>query len=183
LGIGLTLVRSLVGLHGGTVRAHSDGPGKGSEFTVRLPLRAGPPPAAIGPAEGAAGPTGRSLRVVVVDDNRDAGESLGQLLRLHDHQVRVFPSGAEALEAIPAFRPDVVLLDIGLPDLDGYQVALRLRQLPGGADVFLVAVTGYGQEEHRRRAAAAGFDYHLVKPINFAALHELMQQIEIPFRR
>ncbi len=112
----------------------------------------------------------------MVNDNRDAEDSLGMLLRLYGHQVEVFHSGKAALEAIPRFRAEVVLLDIGLPDLDGYQVARRLRQQPEGAKVTLVAVTGYGQEEHRRRTTSAGFDHHLVKPVDYAALEEILQR-------
>jgi PAS domain S-box-containing protein len=178
LGIGLTLVRSLVGLHGGEITGHSDGLGKGSEFIVCLPsLPQQPTPRPEAAEERAVG-NGRPLRVVVIDDNQDAGDSLGMLLRLNYHQVEVFQSGRLALQTIPAFRPDVVLLDIGLPDMDGYQVARRLRQQPGGADVLLVAVTGYGQEEDRRRAAAVGFDHHLVKPVEPKVLEGLLADLK-----
>jgi PAS domain S-box-containing protein len=174
LGIGLTLVRSLVELHGGSITARSDGLGEGSEFTVRLPLlppeRVPSPPAEKALPEQA----GRRLRVVVVDDNADARESLGQLLRLYGHELLVLSSGEVAIQSFAEFRPDVVLLDIGLPDIDGYQVAQRIRALPDGTSVRLVAVTGYGHEEHRRRAAAAGFDHHLVKPVKLAELQELL---------
>jgi CheY-like chemotaxis protein len=175
LGIGLTLVRSLVTLHGGDIAGHSDGLGLGSTFTVRFPLLAQPPAT---PTAVPALPAGEAppLRVIVVDDNADAGDSLGMLLRLYQHRVEVVRSGKTALDLFPAFRPDVVLLDIGLPEMDGYQVAHRLRQLPGGADAYLIAVTGYGQEEHRRRAAEAGFDHHLVKPLDPTALETALRR-------
>lgn len=174
LGIGLTLVRSLVELHGGKITAHSDGLGKGSEFTVRLPLVRKPCVTDKQTDTTVPGQKGRGLRAILVDDNVDAGESLGQLLRLYGHEVLVSYSGAIALESFPKFQPDVVLLDIGLPDIDGYQVAQRIRDLPGGGKVKLIAVTGYGHEEHRRRAAAAGFDHHLVKPVNPVELQDLL---------
>jgi PAS domain S-box-containing protein len=165
LGIGLTLVQRLVQLHGGTVTAHSEGPGRGSEFVLRLPAIPGPPPERDGkkepPESMAAG-----KRVLVVDDNRDAASSLADLLELQGHEVCVAFDGSEALVMARQQRPQVVLLDIGLPGIDGYEVARRMRDVPGLRDAVLVALTGYGHEEDRRRSREAGFDRHLVKPVN-----------------
>jgi PAS domain S-box-containing protein len=173
LGVGLTLVKGLVEMHGGSVAAHSDGPGQGSELVVCLP--AGPATGGRGEPEGRpATPRplapARRLRVLVVDDNRDAAVSLAMLLRLWGHEARTAHDGPSALKAALSYRPEVVLLDIGLPGPDGYEVARRLRAVLSPAAVRLVAVTGYGQEEDRRRSREAGFDAHLVKP---AALDEL----------
>jgi PAS domain S-box-containing protein len=172
LGIGLTLVKSLVEMHGGSVEAHSDGPGKGSELVVRLPtLGREPAPVAEG---GEGGPPSPSRRVLVVDDNGDAAESLAMLLRAWGHEVRTTHDGLAALNAAEQVRPEVILLDIGLPRMDGYEVARRLRQRADMRDVLLVALTGYGQEEDRRRAKEAGFDAHLTKPANPTALQRLL---------
>jgi signal transduction histidine kinase len=175
LGIGLTLVRSLVERHGGTIEAASEGPGRGSELRVRLPLLAAPerrePAAAPEPAAPAAAVR---LRVLLVEDNLDAAESLGELLRIWGHEVTIAHDGAAALRAVPETRPEVVLLDIGLPGMDGYEVASRLRATPGLAGLRLVAVTGYGQESDRRRARLAGFDHHLVKPVDLDRLRALL---------
>jgi CheY-like chemotaxis protein len=174
LGIGLTLVRRLVELHGGEVRAASAGPGRGSEFTVTLPARPAPAPAVAAPkpARSAAGPAPR--RVLVVDDNVDAAESLGRLLRLLGHEVAVAHDGPAALDAFAAARPEVVFLDIGLPGMDGYEVSRRLRGSRAGSDALLVALTGYGQDEDRARSREAGFDHHLVKPVDPAAIEDLL---------
>ena len=179
LGLGLTLVRNLMELHGGTVEAHSAGPGQGSEFIVRLPLRSGGDEVGSeGTREGDARPAAaarKGLRVLVVEDNVDGARSLGLLLRLDGHEVRAVHDGPAALVEAAAFRPEVVLLDIGLPrGMDGYEVARRLRQLPGNESAFLVALTGFGQEEDRQRSSAAGFDAHLVKPVNPEVLHDLL---------
>jgi signal transduction histidine kinase len=175
LGIGLTLVKRLVELHGGRVSAHSAGPGQGSEFVVRLPLPAAPglvrAPSSR-PTRGAAGAAGR--RVLIVEDNADAADSLALLLRALGHEVRVVGDGPAALEAASSFRPDVALLDIGLPEMDGYEVARRLRRDPALGDAVLVALSGYGQEEDRRRSHAAGFDVHLVKPVDLEGLQALL---------
>ncbi|HWN40640.1 MAG TPA: ATP-binding protein [Thermoanaerobaculia bacterium] len=176
LGIGLALVRRLVELHGGTVQALSDGPGRGSEFVVALPvLRVGKMPEEA-PADDAQdevrGASGR--RILVADDNRDSAESLGMLLELAGHQVRLAYDGQEALDAAGEFLPEVLLLDIGLPRMDGYQVAARLRQDPRHDGMLLVAVTGYGTESDRDRGRAAGFDHHLVKPVDPVALRDLI---------
>ncbi|HVR98064.1 MAG TPA: ATP-binding protein [Thermoanaerobaculia bacterium] len=175
LGIGLTLVRSLVEMHGGTVEAASDGLGKGSELVVRLPAlpeeaaAAGQPSPEVPEAAAAA-----SRRILVVDDNVDSAESLALLLQLYGHQARLAHDGVTGLEEARSFLPDVVLLDIGLPRLDGYSVARRLRQEPGLDHVTLIAMTGYGQEEDRRRSKDAGFDHHLVKPVDLDTLRGLL---------
>jgi PAS domain S-box-containing protein len=174
LGLGLALVRRLVEMHGGGVEAHSDGPGKGSEFVVRLPLLRNPIPAQPRPKPDGDGDGPSCRRVLVVDDNRDAAESLAVLLRHAGHEVRTAWDGPAALDLAPGFRPEVVLLDIGLPGMDGYEVARRLRGRPELEHVVLVAVTGYGQDEDRRRSGAAGFAYHLTKPVEPAALQRLL---------
>jgi PAS domain S-box-containing protein len=163
LGIGLTLVKALVEMHGGSARAFSGGPGQGSEFVVRLPLlpERRQRREAREEGRGAAPP---SRRVLVIDDNVDAAESLALLLRVSGHEVRTAHDGPAGLEAALAFRPEVVLLDIGLPGMNGYEVARRLRAAAELREVLLVALTGYGQEEDRRRSREAGFDRHLVKP-------------------
>jgi PAS domain S-box-containing protein len=174
LGIGLALVKSLVEMHGGSVRAHSDGPGKGSEFVVRLPLVASPFPP--GRAEPKPRPSTvlASRRVLVVDDNRDAAESLGILLKLLGADVHVVYNGVDALEAVTLYRPAVVLVDIGMPNMDGHEVARQIRQRSEFQDVTLIALTGWGQEEDRRLSQRAGFNYHLIKPADAGALQTLL---------
>jgi two-component system CheB/CheR fusion protein len=173
LGLGLALVRSLVELHGGTVEALSDGPGRGTEIVVRLPVMPEPPALAM-----AARPIGRESmprhRVLVVEDNVDAAETLCEMLRLWDHDVEVAHDGPCGLERARTFRPDVILCDIGLPGMDGYAVARALRADPTSASVFLVAVTGYASPEDARRAAGAGFDLHLGKPVPIEVLEEVL---------
>ncbi|MBV9121955.1 MAG: response regulator, partial [Planctomycetes bacterium] len=174
LGIGLTLVKNLVEMHGGTVEAFSEGPGRGSEFVVLLPrLERGRGRRPGREAEPARVPTA-SRRVLVVDDNPDAAESLALLLRVEGHEVRTAHDGPAALKAATEFQPEVIFLDIGLPRVSGYEVARQLREQLGLKKVLLVAVTGYGQEEDRRRSREAGFDAHLTKPADPAALHELL---------
>jgi signal transduction histidine kinase len=173
LGIGLTLVRRLVERHGGSVQAFSPGAGLGSEFVVRLPL-ADVEPEAVPQPNAPPEPCGRSLRVLVVDDNEDAAESLALLLGLWGHQAKVAHEGRTALAVAQEQHPDAVLLDIGLPGMDGYQVARRLRQLPGLEKTLLVAMTGYGQEEDRRRSHEVGFQHHLVKPVDPMEVRELL---------
>jgi signal transduction histidine kinase/ActR/RegA family two-component response regulator len=172
LGVGLTLVKQLVELHGGTVEAHSAGPGKGSEFVVRLPvLRGRPaegPPAARPPAEAP------RRRVLLVDDNADASASLALVLRLRGHEVATAADGPEALQLAHSFRPEVVLLDLGLPGMDGCEVARRLRGTAETAGVHLVALTGHGQEEDRRRAREAGCAAHLVKPTDLDEIERVL---------
>jgi signal transduction histidine kinase len=174
LGIGLSLVRGLVELHGGRVEARSDGPGCGSEFVVRLPLAEASPENSA--AEPRPAPAGGVLvrRVLVADDSRDSAETLAMVLRAHGHEVHVVGDGEAAVEAVAAFAPQVALLDIGMPRLSGYEAAERIRREPWGRRTFLVALTGWGQEEDRQRAHAAGFDVHLTKPVDPAALNALV---------
>ncbi len=173
LGIGLTLVKNLVELHGGTVEVVSEGPDRGSEFIVRLPRVPGPPQTVPAPAP-AAKPVTRPRRVLVVDDNVDAAHSLALLLQSAGHDVQTSHDGMAALDSIREWRPEVVLLDIGLPRLDGYEVARRLRQDAESRSALVVALTGYGQEEDRRQSQAAGFDAHLTKPIDLGELETLL---------
>ena len=177
LGIGLTLVKRIVELHGGTVAASSAGPGSGSEFTVRLPReqsRAG-----HDTAHGAAAPPAstRRLRILVADDNRDAAHTLAMLLRLEGHEVRAVYDGVEALATGDDFLPQLVLLDIGMPLLDGYETARQIQERSWGKQAHLVALTGWGQEADRRKAMAAGFRDHLVKPAEPEALKAVMDRI------
>jgi CheY-like chemotaxis protein len=177
LGVGLTLVQRLAGLHGGSVEAHSEGAGKGSEFVVRLPLRAEPAivDAASVARAGHAAHSGAPRRVLVVDDNQDAAHALRLLLESDGHQVLVASDGPGGLAMAREHRPDVVLLDIGLPKLNGYEIAKQIRADPALKTTMLVAVTGYGQMQDRALASAAGFDHHLVKPVEFKALQELLR--------
>jgi PAS domain S-box-containing protein len=182
LGIGLTLVRSLVELHGGKVEARSEGAGKGSEFIVRLPvLRTADCGLRIDDASNTPHSTlhNPQLRVLVVEDNLDSAEMMAFILRLDGHQVRLADGGLAALDAAHAFQPQVVLCDIGLPDMNGYDVARRLREQPDFEQTRLIALTGYGQEEARRRAKEAGFDYHLVKPVEPETLSALLSSIQV----
>jgi PAS domain S-box-containing protein len=177
LGIGLTMVRTLVKMHGGSVEAQSEGAGRGSELVVRLPLAAAPPAVlAVPVANAGATTTTAPLRVLVVDDNVDAVRTLARLLTLSGHQVRVAHDGPGALAAAAALSPQLVLLDIGLPGMDGYTVAARLRAA-GHDRAALVAVSGYGQDDDLRRSNAAGFDRHLVKPIDGAVLRKLLAEV------
>jgi two-component system CheB/CheR fusion protein len=168
LGIGLALVKGLIALHGGTVEAASEGPGLGSEFTIHLPRTAvvtqRPEPRAQMPARRAEGRL--FCKVLVADDNRDAADSLALLLEMSGHSVRVAHSGQAALEIGSRERPDAVILDIGMPDVSGYDVARRIRKEPWGRTAFLLAITGWGQENDKERARAAGFDQHLTKPVD-----------------
>ena len=173
LGIGLTLVRHLVGMHGGSVSVRSAGPGQGSEFVVRLP-RLGSPPAALHRSGPSATLPATPRRVLVVDDNQDVADSLTIILRQQGHEVRAAHDGLAALKLAQGYKPQVVLLDIGLPGLDGYEVARRLRALPELQGALLIALTGYGQPEARRTALSAGFDVHLVKPVDPQTLTDLM---------
>lgn len=160
LGIGLALVKALAELHGGSVEAHSEGLGHGAEFRVRLP-RAAAAPRPVDPQQGLAI---APCRILVVDDNRDAADMLGRLLATQGHKVLVAYNGAEALRESPGFQPQIGLLDIGMPGMDGHQLASELRRRLPSRELFLVAITGWGQEDDRRRALAAGFDAHLTKP-------------------
>jgi CheY-like chemotaxis protein len=177
LGIGLTLTQQLVHLHGGTIAASSLGLDQGSEFTVRLPLlRNWCPLTERRMASSQAQPSSSSskLRILVVDDYADAAQSLALLLRAEGHEVETADCGAAALERAANFEPQAVLLDIGLPDLDGYQVAQRLRKIPEARQAVLIALTGYGQNEDRERARNAGFDHFLLKPPDIDALSAVL---------
>jgi two-component system CheB/CheR fusion protein len=184
LGIGLTLVQRLVELHGGTIAAHSDGPGRGSEFVIRLPALKVPVPAEPPPRTAGRGAsrhpqaTGRRRRVLLVDDNVQAAESLALLVKLWGHDARIAHNGPDALAAARSYQPDVALLDIGLPGMDGYETARSLRAEPGLQDVLLVATTGYGRDEDRHRAREAGFHHHMVKPLDLDRLHDLLNTAE-----
>jgi signal transduction histidine kinase/DNA-binding response OmpR family regulator len=179
LGIGLTLVRRLVEMHGGAVRAFSAGPSQGSEFVVRLPFVAEPPsPRKSCGADGFASKNG-CRRILVVEDNMDVADSTALLLQQIGSQVRIAHDGLAALAAAQAFEPEIVLLDIGLPGMDGYEVARRLRQQSGPKKLTLVALSGYGQEEDRRQSAQAGFDLHLVKPASLPELKALVSDCSV----
>ncbi|MBY0277260.1 PAS domain-containing protein [Candidatus Binatia bacterium] len=173
LGIGLTLVRQLVELHGGIVSAHSEGLGRGTEIRVRLPLAASGGVAAA-PAAPAVAPPSGALRILVADDNRDNVETLALMLELQGHRVATAHDGVEALAAAERERPHVAFLDLGMPELNGYDVCRAVRALPFGAEVCVVALTGWGQEDDRRRTRDAGFDHHLVKPVEFAEIESLL---------
>lgn len=174
LGIGLALVRSLVELHGGTITAHSEGQGKGSEFVVRLPILERPHQERAPSVEAQQAAPTLKRRLLVVDDNRDAATSLATLLRLTGYDVHMAHDGEEAVAAASALRPEVVLLDIGMPKLNGYDAARRIREKPWGKKILLVALTGWGQDEDRRRSSEAGFNHHLVKPLDLDALQRLL---------
>jgi PAS domain S-box-containing protein len=179
LGIGLTLVKNLVEMHGGTVHAHSAGVGKGSEFTVRLPLEGASEAEQPAPdVEQLPTVYAPGHRLLVVDDNVDAARSLAMLLRLHGHDVAVAHDGRSALETAEAFRPRAVFLDIGMPGMDGYEVARLMRHQCNLNGVVLVALSGWGQAEDRRRTAAAGFHHHLIKPAEPAALGHVLAQLQ-----
>ena len=174
LGIGLTLVKRLVELHGGTVEARSAGPGRGSEFLVRLPEH----PEAAMPMRVAALPEAATMaagrRILVADDNRDAADSLAFMLRLAGHEVRIAYDGQQAVDMAEAFRPALALIDIGMPRLNGYETARRLRAKPYGETMLLIALTGWGQADDRNRSLAAGFDHHIVKPVDPSMLERLL---------
>ncbi len=175
LGIGLTLVKRLVEMHGGSVSVSSDGPGRGSEFIVKLPVVA-----AVGSQADDASSTRRAgsgpVRVLVVEDNEDAAESFRLLLELHGHQVRVARDGLEGLRAFEEFSPEVAFLDLGLPGIDGFGVAERIRAIAGKHPV-LVAISGYGRDEDKQRAFAAGFDLHMTKPVDHDRIEALLQKL------
>jgi PAS domain S-box-containing protein len=182
LGIGLTLVRTLVELHGGSVSASSDGVGRGSEFVVRLPLVGASRMKSVEPstAETNGHLAGFSQRILVVDDNVDSAKTLAMMLKVMGHESRVSHDGQAAIETAQEFRPTLVLLDIGLPRMNGYMVAEQLRSIPALRGVILVALTGYGEDQDRRRSREAGFDQHFVKPLSFAALQELVGSLPKP---
>jgi signal transduction histidine kinase/ActR/RegA family two-component response regulator len=174
LGLGLALVRSLVELHGGSVQAQSGGIGKGSEFIVRLPALSSDSVRRLESRPKAASPKSQPRRILIVDDNIDAGDSLAVLLRLTGHEVSVARNGTRAIELVHDLQPDVGILDIGLPGMDGYELARRLRNEPHGRSMLLIAITGYGQEDDRKRAKQAGFNHHLTKPADPVQLAHLL---------
>jgi CheY-like chemotaxis protein len=177
LGIGLTLVKRLVEMHGGTIAAHSEGAGNGSVFTLRLPVLIGAPPdqplAAL-PDHMTARVARR--RVLVVDDNTAAADMLSRVVRMLGHEVRTAGDGQEAVHLAAEFRPDVVLMDLGMPVMNGFEAARHIREQPWGRDIFLIALTGWGQDEDRRRTQEVGFDRHLVKPADPAELQRLLAE-------
>jgi signal transduction histidine kinase/ActR/RegA family two-component response regulator len=178
LGIGLALVKGFVELHGGTVAAHSAGPGRGTEFTIRLPLvpmltDALPSAETAAPANGSA-----KVRMLIADDNVDAADSLALLLSLDGYEVRTAYNGPEAVTVAQMFHPDVALLDIGMPDMDGYATGSAIRQQPGGTDVCLIALTGRGQDDDKHRSRQAGFAMHLTKPVDPSRLRTLLLQLQ-----
>ena len=181
LGVGLALVRELVALHGGSVHVASAGPGQGAEFVVRLPAIVGPVRAAPDPARRAPSLSGPTRCVLVVDDNRDSAESLAALIGTLGHEVHLAHDGQQALALARQLAPDLVLLDIGMPGMNGHEVARRLRTDSALADMILIALTGYGSEDDRRASHEAGFDGHLVKPIDFNALERIL--VGSPARR
>ncbi|MFC5458511.1 ATP-binding protein [Massilia niabensis] len=176
LGIGLALVRGILALHGGSIGAHSDGEGRGSTFTVRLPLAIIPArsQAATAAVPGATAPL-HPKRILIVDDNVDAADTLVMFMELYGCAARAVHTGGAALEALAEFAPEVALFDIGLPDMNGYELARRARALPGGAGMLLIAATGWGQEADKQLAMDAGFDHHLTKPIDFDKLRSLLE--------
>jgi CheY-like chemotaxis protein len=179
LGIGLAIVRRLVEMHGGSVEARSEGHGMGSEFVIRLPVvlsvvhewRGGG-------EERPARPLRRHL-ILVVDDNEDAASSLAMMLKIMGNEVRTAHDGEEGIAAAAAFRPDMIILDIGMPRLNGFDACRRIREQPWGRGIFIVALTGWGQEDDKRRSHEAGFDHHLVKPVEPAALEELLKSVAL----
>jgi CheY-like chemotaxis protein len=173
LGIGLYLVKSLVQLHGGAVSVESEGPGKGTRFTVRLPRTE----AAAQPAARPVPLLVRPRRILLADDNPDAAETLAALLRLSGNEVRVASDGEEAVAIAAGFHPHIAFLDIGMPGLDGYEAARRIRASPGGKRMVLVGLTGFGGEEVRRRAFESGMDHHLTKPAHLEVIQELLAKL------
>src|SRR6185369_3180227 len=171
LGIGLTVVRRLIEMHGGSVAARSEGPGRGSVFSIHLPRVL---QAAASPEQASANAI-ISRRVLVVDDNQDAAQSLAMLMSLDGHEVEAVFLPEQALQRVELRPPEVILLDIGLPGMDGYEVARRVRAMPGGQSIRLIALTGYGQAEDRRRALDAGFNEHLVKPVETEKLQQALE--------
>jgi PAS domain S-box-containing protein len=178
LGIGLALAKNLIGMHGGAIEARSNGPGEGSEFLIRLPLaHKGAQSLRMDSAHDQTRTLPSVRRVLVVDDNADAATSLGLLLETMGNDVQVAQDGPSALRLLHAYRPQVIFLDLGMPGMSGYEVAEKMREHPAFDDITLVALTGWGQDDDRRRTQQAGFDYHLVKPIGFASVKEVLSTV------
>jgi CheY-like chemotaxis protein len=178
LGIGLALVKGLVEMHGGAVAAESPGAGKGSTFTVRLPVleeRAKSTPEA--PADEGPRAAGARRRILVADDNRDSANSMALLLRLRGNELRTAHDGVEAVAVAEAFRPQVILMDVGMPRLNGYEATRRIREQPWGKATVIIALTGWGQEGDKERSREAGCDGHLVKPVNLSELEKLLAEL------
>jgi two-component system CheB/CheR fusion protein len=179
LGIGLSVAKNLVEMHGGTLEARSEGPGKGSEFIVRLPVDDSDPAHAQGqsfPKEPTQTSEGKPMHVLIVDDNEDTTETAALLFGAWDHEIRVAHTGPEALLVASDFEPEVILLDIGLPEMDGYEVARRLRQDPRFKDTLMIAVSGYGRNTDQQLSREAGFDEHLTKPVDLKTLNRLLSE-------
>jgi CheY-like chemotaxis protein len=175
LGIGLTIVKQLIEMHGGSVEARSEGPGKGSEFVVRLPVAASMVQTAK--VKGTSDSVGHTVRrrILIADDNQDSARSLAIMLKFLGNEVQTAHDGQEAVDLAASYQPEVVLLDIGMPKLNGYDAASYIRQQPWGRSVVLIALTGWGQEEDKRRSQEAGFDYHLVKPVEPDVLKKVLK--------
>jgi CheY-like chemotaxis protein len=178
LGIGLSLVKKLVELHDGSIEAQSDGADQGSEFVIRLPLRIETEPTLSPKDEAIAVSQSSGLRILIVDDNKDAADTLAMLLKLKGNNIRTVYNGPDALQVADVFRPQFVLLDIGLPKLNGYEVAKRIRQQQWAQDTTLIAITGWGLADDRRRSQDAGFNFHVVKPVDLVALEGLINGVQ-----
>ena len=178
LGVGLSLVDRLVKLHGGSVSAYSGGLGTGSQFTIRLPALQALRPLAAEPRPAAQAAPEKHCRILVVDDNQDSAESLAMLLHILGHEVKTARDGESALATAPEFRPDVAILDIGLPKMNGYDLAKQMREQPWARNVVLVALTGWGQEQHGGRSAESGFNHHLTKPVEVEVLQRILADVD-----
>jgi CheY-like chemotaxis protein len=174
LGIGLTLVRSLVEMHGGRIKAESAGPGQGSSFSFQLPVLAAPDPGSLSGSPQSATTGAARRKVLVVDDNKAAADTLAMAVEMMGHEVRVASNGQEGVELASRFLPAVVLMDLGMPVMDGWEAARQIRGREWGKNIVLIALTGWGQEEDRRKTKEAGFDHHLVKPASPATIRELL---------
>jgi CheY-like chemotaxis protein len=178
LGIGLSLVKGVVELHGGTVEARSDGPGRGAEFTVRLPVLIETLIQETPQGDDDEPPCVAKCRILVVDDLKDSADSLSMLLRVSGHEVHTAYDGEEAVIAVEKVRPEVVLLDIGMPKLNGYDACRCIREKPWGKGIYIIALTGWGQDDDRRRTEEAGFNGHMVKPVDSRDLMKVLAQLQ-----